>query len=180
MRFNHKPIKSFRKTSGFGLRNTGILGASTDHLGIDGVSDLPEYPTKLILVCDGMLVKKWWNNYRGWVCLFDIGEGFKVLYQHMKYSCSLTVGKLYAAGTVVGIMGASRSKSVIPKMAEHLHFELWLNEKPIDPEPYIKNLEEYEMVRTIKIKVDDKEKTVKSILKNGENYIRLRDMEDVL
>ena len=180
MRFNFAPVKNFLKTSGFGLRFTGIVGASTNHNGIDGVSKPSVSPTNLILVSEGVLIKKWWNDYRGWTCLFDIGEGFEVLYQHMKYSCSLTVGKLYAAGTIVGIMGASRSTRVIPIMAPHLHFELWLNGKPIDPEPYIKNLEEYEMIRTIKIEVDGKEKTVKSILKNGENYIRLRDMEDVL
>lgn len=37
-----------------------------------------------------------------------------------------------------------------------------------------------EMVTKTKIKVDGKIKEVKRILKNGENYIRLRDFEDVL
>ncbi len=40
--------------------------------------------------------------------------------------------------------------------------------------------QEEEMVTETKIMVDGKIKTVKRILKDGENYIRLRDMDDVL
>lgn len=180
MKFNYAPIKNFRKTSGFGPRSTGIKGASTWHNGIDGVPNPPRNSAELILVHDALLLEKFWNDYRGWTCIFDIGEGFTVLYQHKKYSCPLNVGGIYSAGQIVGIMGDSRSKNAIPRMAAHLHFELRKDGKPIDPEPYIKNLEEYEMVREIKVNVDGKVKTVKAILKEGENYIRLRDMEDVL
>lgn len=180
MKFNSPPIKNFRKTSGFGLRNTGITGASKDHKGIDGVSSIWEKITPLILVADGILLKKWWNDFRGWVCLFDIGQGYTVLYQHMQYSCSLIIGKQYESGTVVGIMGDSRNHNMIPKMAKHLHFELRKDGIPIDPEPFINDLEEYEMVTETQIKVNGKVKTVKRILKNGENYIRLRDFDDVL
>ena len=180
MKFNYEPIAGFRKTSGFGPRNTGIIGASTNHQGIDGVSNPPKNPTNLILVHDGTLIRKWWNDYRGWACLFDIGEGYEVSYQHMKFSCPLEEGQKYSAGTVVGIMGNSRSEKVIPSMAAHLHFEVHVNGEPVDPEPYINNLEAYEMVTETKIKVDGKIKTVQRILKDGENFVRLRDMEDVL
>lgn len=176
IKFNYQPIEGFRATSPFGPRHTGIEGASTDHQGIDGVGTRPE----LILVHDGTLIRKWWNDYRGWACLFDIGSGIEVLYQHMKFSCPLDAGIRYPAGTVVGLMGDSRDKAKIPIMAAHLHFEVHINDKPVDPEPYINNLEAYEMVTETKIKVDGKIKTVQRILKDGENFVRLRDMEDVL
>lgn len=168
-------MAAWRKTSGFGPRNTGIVGASTNHPGIDGVGK----PANLILVHEGKLVQKWWNDYRGWACLFDIGEGYKVLYQHKKQECPLSVGTLYPAGQIVGIMGDSRNKKVIPKMGAHLHFEVYLNGKTVDPEPYINNLEEYEMIEKMEVKVDGKVKTVERILKNGRNFTPLRDIEDV-
>lgn len=146
------------------------------HAGIDGVGK----PSDLILVHDGTLINKWWNDYRGWACQFDIGEGYKVLYQHMKSNSPLTVGVKYPAGTVLGLMGNTRSQKKIPIMGAHLHFEVHSEDKPVDPEPYINSLEEYEMVTETKIKVDGKVKTVKRILKDGENFIRLRDMEDIL
>jgi len=176
VKFNYKPMAGWRKTSGFGPRNTGIIGASTMHAGIDGVGK----PSDLILVRDGALIQSWWNNYRGWACLFDVGGGYHVLYQHMRYSCQLSLGAKYPAGTVVGVMGNSRSEKVIPVMGVHLHFEVHKDGKPIDPEPYINNLEEYEMITETKIKVNGKVKTVQRILKDGENFVRLRDMEDVL
>lgn len=178
IKFNYQPIEGFWMTSPFGPRNTGIAGASTNHQGIDGVGKRPD----LILVHDGTLIRKWWNAYRGWACLFDVGQGHKVLYQHMKYSCSLEAGMKYPAGTVVGLMGNSRDKSKIPIMAAHLHFEVHRDDRPVDPASYIaeSNLEEYEMVTETKIKVDGKIKTVQRILKDGENFVRLRDMEDVL
>ena len=143
MKFEYAPMVGWRKTSGFGQRNTGIQGASTNHSGIDGVGR----PPNLILVRGGKLVRKWWNDYRGWACLFDIGEGYHVLYQHMKYSCPLAVGAEYKAGSTIGIMGNSRSEKVIPIMGVHLHFELHKDGKPIDPEPYITNAGEEDMTR---------------------------------
>ena len=76
-------------------------------------------------------------------------------------------------------MGNSSDKSVL-KIATHLHFELHKNGNPIDPVPFLNNLEEYEVIKNIKVKVNGKIKEVKSINKDGENYIRLRDFDDVL
>lgn len=46
--------------------------------------------------------------------------------------------------------------------------------------PIMGEIEEQEMITETQIKVDGKIKTVQRILKNGENYIRLRDFEDIL
>lgn len=153
IQFKCKPMNNWRMTSKFGPRSTGIVGASTMHNGVDGVGT----PHSLILVADGRLEKKWWNDYRGWTCQFDIGKGYSVLYQHMRDPCPLTVGTIYKAGTIVGQMGASRSTQVIPAMAAHLHFELHQGGRPIDPQPYIEEvieLTEADIKKLVKTEVE--------------------------
>ena len=85
---------------------------------------------------------------------------------------------MYESGSIIGIMGNSSDKSKLD-IVTHLHFELHKG-FPINPEPYLYDLEKYEMVTQTKILVNGQEKTINRILKDGENYVRLRDIEDVL
>jgi len=149
MKFNFAPIYKYMITSEFGWRNTGIEGASTYHKGIDLVSSMWRDPCNLILVHDGKLIKSYWNNIRGWTCEFDIGQGYSVLYQHMKYSCSCKVGEDYPAGTIVGFMGKTSTLRIDP----HLHFEVKLNGVAINPLPFISRLEEQRINELIDAKL---------------------------
>lgn len=178
MKFNFAPIFNYKVTSKFGRRNTGISGASTDHKGIDLVYSTWRSPCNLILPHEGKLIKAYWNNIRGWTCEFDIGEGYTILFQHMKYSCPLKVGTEYSAGTVVGIMGNSSTLKIAP----HLHFEVRFNGVEIDPLPFISNLEEEVKIEQIEVKDLDTGKLVKvdAINYKDHYYVKLRDMEDKL
>lgn len=180
MKFNFNPVEPVRVTSKFGPRNTGIKGASTDHKGVDLGANRALRETPVILTNEAVLVTNAWNKYRGWYCVFKIDNTYSVLYQHLKEKCKLKLNQKYEPGTVVGIMGASRDTKAIPNMSVHLHFEVHQNGVPINPAPYINNLEEYEMVTETKILVNGQQKTVRRILKDGENFIRLRDFDDVL
>lgn len=170
------PMKNYRKTSSFGRRNTGIAGASTDHKGIDMVSS----DTNLYLCAEGVLERAFWNDFRGWTCEFSLGDNYSILYQHMKFSCTLEIGKRYIAETIVGIMGASRSEERIPVMREHLHFELRKNGVPINPERWLFDIEIRKLIKPLPVISDGENKTVKAISVDGENYVRLRDHEEVL
>ena len=142
MKFNCNPVEPIRITSRFGKRNTGQKGASTYHKGIDLGRDFRKDETKLILTNEATLVKNEWNDYRGWYTVFQIDKTYKILYQHMKSKCSLKIGQKYPPGTVVGIMGASCNPKKL-QTATHLHFEVHKNDTPINPEPFLNNLEVY-------------------------------------
>ena len=72
-------VGQYRITSGYGKRNTGIPGASTNHKGIDvGCPD----GTKIVSVLDGKVMFTGYNKYRGYYIMIDHGGGVVTLYQH--------------------------------------------------------------------------------------------------
>ena len=170
------PMVNYRITSPYGRRETGIVGASRDHKGIDMVAT----DKNLYLCAPGVLSSAGWNDFRGWFCEFDLGEGFSIFYQHMKYSCSLKVGEQYEHGAIVGIMGATRSTDKIPSMGDHLHFEVRHKGVPVDPAKYLQNIERRKMIEDKKVVCNGSVKTVKVVNIDDENYIRLRDTSEVL
>lgn len=131
--FNHLPVVPLRITSNFGKRNTGIQGASTEHRGIDLGRDFSKAETTIFNVSDGTVIGNYWNDVRGWVVVIDHGE-FKTLYQHLKAQSPLKAGRKVRSGQQIGVMGKSSKKL---KIATHLHFELRVNDNPIDPLPYL-------------------------------------------
>lgn len=141
IKFESLPYEPLRITSRFGPRNTGIKGASTDHKGVDLGADRSKYksntdggPVRAVLP---YIVKaSYYNNLRGWVVLLDHGEGLQTLYQHLKAK-GLPVGVRGDAGSIIGIMGNTGVGAQL-----HLHFEVRINGKPVDPEPYLKGVEE--------------------------------------
>lgn len=177
LRFQYQPIKNLRITSKFGPRNTGIPGASTYHKGIDCVGTPAKYGDDLILVDDAELILSTWNEYRGWYCIFKINEDYKVLYQHMVSKCGLALNKQYPAGKVIGGMGKSCNPNKIKGMAAHLHFELWFKDNPINPEPYVQK-ENLMTLKELKYKFDGLDRKSPAIMYKGENYVRLRSIQD--
>lgn len=179
MKFNYNPVEPIRITSRFGKRNTGIDRASTNHKGIDLGRNLNKVETPLVLTNEAKLITNAWNDYRGWYVIFQIDDTYKILYQHMKAKCTLKKGQTYPPGTIVGIMGNSSNKKKL-NIATHLHFEVHKNDIPINPEPFFDNLEVYEMIDTMNVLLNGKQVKVTRIYKNGTNFIKLRDFDDVL
>ena len=136
--FNHLPVEPLRVTSKFGPRNTGIKGASTYHKGIDLGRDFSKVETAILSVANGRVLSNYWNDYRGWVVIIQ-HDGFNTLYQHLKVQSSLEIGEKVKAGQQIGIMGNSSNRAKL-KVATHLHFELIVNGKQIDPLPYLQSI----------------------------------------
>lgn len=139
------PVEPLRITSKFGPRNTGIKGASTFHKGIDLGRDFSKPETAILSVADGTVIKNYWNDYRGWVVVIQ-HDGFQTLYQHLKAQSTLTEGLKVKAGQCVGVMGNSSNKAKLD-VTTHLHFELIVNGKQVDPVPYLQNIKEEDMTR---------------------------------
>lgn len=142
MKFSSLPIDGpLRITSRFGPRNTGIAGASTLHKGIDLGRNFSKTTTHILAVKAGTVQTVGWNKYRGWYVIILHSHTYSTLYQHLKERASVNVGQRVKAGDVIGIMGNSSDPKVL-NVAVHLHFELHKDGTPIDPEPYLKDLEE--------------------------------------
>lgn len=155
MQFDSLPVKPLRITSKFGKRNTGIKGASTYHKGIDLGRDFSKDKTPILCVKDGTVIKNYWNDYRGWVVVIrhdnENGQTVKTLYQHIESQSKLKVGTKVKAGQEIGIMGNSSNPKKL-KVATHLHFELQINDEPVDPLDNLQNITEVEEMTEKEIK----------------------------
>lgn len=154
MKFEHLPYEPPRITSRYGPRKTGIKGASTDHKGIDIGADKALYkgntnggPVRAVLPYT--VAESYYNAMRGWVVLLDHGriDGNRIhtLYQHLKEK-GLPKGKRGQAGQIVGIMGNTGVGAQL-----HLHFELRINGTPVDPEPYLKGVDDMTEAEVMKL-----------------------------
>lgn len=180
MQLQHLPYTPLRITSGFGPRNTGIPGASTMHQGVDIGTDKSKHYTStdggpVTAVLPGVVVSNYYNTARGWVVLIDHGtidgRNAKTLYQHLKQA-GATVGTKVKPGERVGTMGNTGVGAQL-----HLHFEIRINNLPVDPEPYLKG------VKTVK--VEDTKVTVGTTevpgkLIGGVTYAPVRDVVEAI
>jgi len=146
MKFNSLPVDApLRITSKFGRRSTGIENASTFHKGIDLGRDFSKPKTKILAVKSGVISKNYWSDYRGWVVVVKHDDVYSTLYQHMRGPCPLPVGTRVRAGDELAVMGNSSNPKVL-KVAIHLHFELHKGGQPIDPLPYLMNIDKDEVL----------------------------------
>lgn len=99
-----------------------------------GLDVAPLQPGKDVIIfagADGDVIKVGWDpdGYGNYVRIKHEG-GYETIYAHLRVT-TVKLGPI-KAGDYVGIMGATGSTTGI-----HLHFEVRLNGKPVDPEPLI-------------------------------------------
>ncbi len=137
IKFQSLPYIPLRITSGYGERTILVKGATKWHDGVDLGRDKSKYPDPMgasgdvLAVMDGEVVEVGYNNARGNFVILEHerenGNKVETLYQHLHSTISQSHGKV-KAGQPIGIMGNTGVGS-----ATHLHFELRINGKPIDP-----------------------------------------------
>ena len=154
MKFDSLPYEPLRITSGFGPRNTGILGASTYHKGVDLGADKTKYKGSadggpVLAVLPGTVKESYYSTARGWVIVINhgivAGKQVATLYQHLKCK-GLAIGKKVKAGDTIGTMGNTGVGAQL-----HLHFELRINGTPVDPEPYLKGVDDMTEAEVLKL-----------------------------
>ena len=117
-------------TSGYGPRNTGIPGASTNHKGIDVGAPTG---TPIVSVLDGKVMFTGYNAYRGYYIMVDHGGGVVTLYQHCKAnSYKVSVGDKVKAGQTIILSGSTGIGS-----GPHLHFEVLINGSNVNPKTWL-------------------------------------------
>jgi murein DD-endopeptidase MepM/ murein hydrolase activator NlpD len=99
------------------------------HLGVDVVSD-KDAPLKAIY--EGTVIMASWTDETGYVITVQHQSNLLSIYKH----CSVLLkkqGDFVRAGEILAIIGNSGELTTGP----HLHFELWYNGNPINPEGMI-------------------------------------------
>lgn len=101
-----------------------------DHLAIDIVAKQDE-PVKA--VADGTVVFSSWTQDSGYVMAIQHRGNLLSMYKHNS-DLLKNVGNFVTAGEVISIIGNTGELTSGP----HLHFELWYNGNPINPEELIR------------------------------------------
>ena len=109
---------------------TGKFNPVDNHFGTDIVA---ESNTIVSAVLDGTVIMAGWTLETGYVIEIQHGNNIISVYKH-NAELLKDIGTVVRAGETISIIGNSGE---LYTSGPHLHFELWHNGKPIDPEQYI-------------------------------------------
>ena len=115
-------------SSGFGYRSDPFTGAGAFHAGLDfkGPIGAPIYAAAAGRVSFAGVHQGYGN------CIeIDHGNGLMTRYAHMSRFVA-TLGQVVKAGDTIGAIG-STGRSTGP----HLHFEVRINDRPVNPRPFL-------------------------------------------
>lgn len=108
---------------------TNSFNAMENHYGVDIVAS-PNEVVKATL--DGTVILTSWTLETGYIIQIQHQNNLVSVYKHNSNFLKKT-GNQVKAGDAIAILGNSGELSTGP----HLHFELWYNGKPLNPEDYI-------------------------------------------
>lgn len=117
----------FRPTAGLVTKSYDALD---QHLGVD-IAASPNQ--SVVSVLDGTVLMSTYTSDMGYtICIVHPGELISV-YKHCESSLKKT-GDRVKQGDVVALVGRGTDRAL---QGSHLHFELWYQGQPLDPEKYI-------------------------------------------
>jgi murein DD-endopeptidase MepM/ murein hydrolase activator NlpD len=117
-------------TDGFGGRSDPFTGEPGTHTAID-ISSAVGQPVRA--PADGIVVKAEWANGYGNVVYLSHGYGYSTRYGHLS-GYAVRPGQRVHRGDIIGYVG-STGRSTGP----HLHYEVRVNNNPVNPLEYILN-----------------------------------------
>ena len=120
---------SYKKlTSPFGMRDTGIAGASTYHQGVDLSANAG---TPIVASRGGSVTVATYGNSAGYYVTINHGDGFSSIYMHMS-NYIVSAGQKVNQGQTIGYVGKSGVAS-----GYHLHFGIAYNGSYVNPCNYV-------------------------------------------
>jgi len=114
------PSNSWKLGDGF--------GAGRNHKGVDLLAN---YGTPIYAVKSGTVVRASWYSGYGNCVDIDHGNGLVTRYGHASSLC-VSVGQKVEAGDIIALVGSTGNSR-----GNHVHFEVILNKKNLNPLPYI-------------------------------------------
>ncbi len=122
------PVKG-EITSPFGKREHPKYGYESIHTGVD-ISVLSG--TEVRATADGIVVFSGYQRDSGNVVMIKHGYGFTTVYAHNKQNL-VNVGQKVKRGDIIALSGNTGYTT-----GAHLHYEVWKNNSPVNPLPYLK------------------------------------------
>ena len=102
---------------------------SKKHFAIDVVA-MENEPVRSI--ADGVVIFSEWSLDTGYVIILEHKQGYLSVYKHNE-SLNNVQGDIVRAGDIIGTVGNTGEYST----GHHLHFELWNDGYPLDPQDFI-------------------------------------------
>ncbi|WP_164156845.1 M23 family metallopeptidase [Sandarakinorhabdus rubra] len=122
------PVAQPSQSSDFGYRRDPFHGGGAFHAGLDLTGKTGD---SIHAAADGVVVRAgWWAGY-GKVVVVDHGNGMETRYGHMS-RFHVREGDVIRQGQVIGGMGSTGRST-----GTHLHFEIRLDGRPLDPQPFL-------------------------------------------
>lgn len=109
---------------------TNAFNAAEEHYGVDITAQDENEPVRSTL--DGTIISASWTTGDGYVIAVQHSNNMISIYKHNAALLKKT-GDYVKAGDPIAIVGSSGEQITGP----HLHFELWYNGAPIDPQEYM-------------------------------------------
>jgi murein DD-endopeptidase MepM/ murein hydrolase activator NlpD len=111
-------------TSGYGIRTHPVFKVEKKHDGIDIGAPVGE-PVKAAL--SGTVIEVRTDENYGNIVVIDHGSNLKTLYGHLD-EIKVSENQQVFRGEEIGLVGNSGIST-----GSHLHFEVWINDRPVDP-----------------------------------------------
>jgi len=126
--FNSVP--SHMPVEGFVTRGFDASSLFTDpHLGMDIAAPTG---TPVMATADGVVMFSGWTDDGGYVLIIKHDYGFSSVYKHNEVNLVSPLEKV-SKGQVIALLGNTGKIT----SGAHLHFEIWQDNKPIDPIMYL-------------------------------------------
>jgi murein DD-endopeptidase MepM/ murein hydrolase activator NlpD len=123
------PVRSGYASSGFGHRADPFTGFGDYHTGVDFNGPRG---SDILSVAEGVVSFSGRRSGYGNVVDIDHGNGYMTRYAHNSQNL-VQPGMRVRVGQVIARMGATGRAT-----GNHVHFEVWLNDRPVNPNQYLR------------------------------------------
>lgn len=125
---NSAPASPLTLSSGFGVRSDPFNGAAALHAGIDITGD---HGQPIFAAAAGRVVSVGQQGGYGNLVIVDHGHGLHTRYGHLS-GFDVRAGQTVARGQKIARMGSTGRST-----GDHLHFEVRVNDRAINPRPFL-------------------------------------------
>jgi len=125
---SYMPVKAFAYSSGFGVRFDPFTGMSAMHAGVDMTGRMGD---PIYAAATGTVSLAGWSGAYGNCVEVAHGKGLATRYGHLS-AILVRPGQVIHQGDVIARMGSTGRST-----GTHLHFEVRIDGRAVDPRPYL-------------------------------------------